>query len=86
MRASSTDSGSAGPANWIEKRIENAIAAPGAMCVIDWNSTCGSPIDPSRSRSVPLSLAVAASIEPSSWEMTSRSLQTDRTHARPSAR
>src|SRR5207253_8075510 len=46
--ASSTDSGRAGPANWIEIRIENAIAAPGAMCVIDWNRTCGRPIDSSR--------------------------------------
>src|SRR6266508_4188305 len=64
--ASSTDNGKAVPANWIEKRIENAIAAPGAMCVIDWNSTCASPIEPSRSRSVPPSLEVAASIKSSS--------------------
>src|SRR5207244_404816 len=46
--ASTTESGSAGPANWIEIRIEKAIAAPGAMCVIDWKRTCGSPIDSSR--------------------------------------
>src|SRR5713226_2268074 len=47
--ANRTASGRAGPANWTEKRIENAIAAPGAMCVIDWKSTCGSPIERSRS-------------------------------------
>lgn len=48
MSASRTDSGSAGPANCTEKRIENAMAAPGAMCVTDWNSTCGRPMEFSR--------------------------------------
>jgi hypothetical protein len=46
--AASTASGSAGPANWTETKIEKAIAAPGAMCVIDWKRTCGSPIECSR--------------------------------------
>jgi hypothetical protein len=36
MSAKTTTSGSAGPENWTETRIENAIPAPGAMCVIDW--------------------------------------------------
>jgi hypothetical protein len=62
--ASTTDSGSAGPANCTEKRIENAIAAPGAMCVIDWKSACGSPIE--RSRNLP-GAAPGASIPASFW-------------------
>src|SRR5437660_9269738 len=48
ISANATESGSAGPANCTENRIEKAIAAPGAMCVIDWKRTCGSPIEPSR--------------------------------------
>ena len=48
ISASRTEIGRAGPANCTENRIENAIAAPGAMCVIDWNSTCGRPIEFSR--------------------------------------
>src|SRR6266545_3056544 len=46
-----TASGSAWPANPTETRIENATAAAGAMCVIDWKRTSGSPIECSRRRS-----------------------------------
>jgi hypothetical protein len=45
ISASPTDSGSACYASGTEMKIEYATAAAGAMCVIDWNSTCGSPID-----------------------------------------
>ena len=43
ISASPTDSGSACCASGTEMKIEYATAAAGAMCVIDWNSTCGRP-------------------------------------------
>src|SRR4051812_37926728 len=46
--ASSTASGSACWASGTEMYSEYATAAAGAMCVIDWNSTCGRPIECSR--------------------------------------
>src|SRR5881227_2625442 len=48
ISASPTDSGSACCACGTEMKIEYATAAAGAMCVIDWKSTCGSPIECSR--------------------------------------
>src|SRR4051794_34419266 len=48
MSARPTDSGSACWASGTEMKIEYATAAAGAMCVIDWNSTCGNPIECSR--------------------------------------
>jgi hypothetical protein len=32
------------PANDVAAPIDNAVATAGAMCVIDWNRTSGSPI------------------------------------------
>src|SRR2546422_3396192 len=63
-RASSTESGRAGPANWIDTKIENAIAAPGAMWVIAWNRTCGSPIASRRSSpgALPASMFASSSV------------------------
>src|SRR4051794_3968155 len=43
-------------------KIEYATAAAGAMCVMDWNRTCGSPIECSRRWSKRLGAAV---VEPS---------------------
>src|SRR5919199_5779383 len=48
ISASATESGSACCASGTEMKIEYATAAAGAMCVIDWNSTWGSPIECSR--------------------------------------
>src|SRR5580765_5886766 len=48
ISASATDSGSACRESGTEMKIEYATAAAGAMCVIDWNSTCQSPIECSR--------------------------------------
>src|SRR6185437_14571790 len=48
ISARPTESGSACCACGTEMKIEYATAAPGAMCVIDWNRTCGSPIECSR--------------------------------------
>jgi hypothetical protein len=48
-----TDSGSAPPARPAPAGIEAAMAAPGAMSVIDWNSTSRRPIASRRSPSVP---------------------------------
>ena len=42
--ASSTDRGRAPPAYSAPAGMEAAMAAPGAMSVIDWNSTSRSPI------------------------------------------
>src|SRR5215210_2722265 len=44
-RARSTESGRTGPANEKPTRREKATAAAGAMCVIDWNSTCAKPME-----------------------------------------
>src|ERR687888_2167899 len=62
--ANTTESGSAGPAKPTETRIEKAIAAPGAMCVIDWKRTCGRPIECSRRWSKVRAGTRAASITP----------------------
>src|SRR3954453_8022889 len=62
ISASPTDSGSACCASGTEMKIEYATAAAGAMCVIDWNSTCGSPIECSRRWSKPRAALVAPSI------------------------
>src|SRR3954447_1404827 len=59
--ASSTASGSACWASGTEMYSEYATAAAGAMCVIDWNSTCGRPIECSR-RCSKLRGVLAASI------------------------
>src|SRR4051794_25328969 len=45
------------PANAVAAPIERAVATAGAMCVIDWNRSSGSPI---ASRSRPLSAVVDA--------------------------
>src|ERR1043165_7034000 len=47
-------------------KIEYATAAAGAMCVIDWKSTCGSPIECSRRWSKRRGAWGAASIDPPS--------------------
>src|SRR5579884_458135 len=65
MSASPTESGSACCATGTEMKIEYATAAAGAMCVIDWNRTCGRPIECSRRCSKRPPDADAASIEPS---------------------
>ena len=44
-----TDSGSVVPEKPMPMPIENARPMPGAMYVIDWNTTSQSPIDPLRS-------------------------------------
>src|SRR5215217_5495022 len=62
MRAKRTASGSAWPAQKTDASIENATAAAGAMCVTDWKSTCGRPIEPSRRWSYCLAGADCASI------------------------
>src|SRR3954469_11655660 len=62
ISASPTESGSACCASGTEMKIEYATAAAGAMCVIDWNSTCGSPIECSRRWSNPRAALVAPSI------------------------
>src|SRR3954453_7793224 len=62
ISASPTDSGSACCASGTEMKIEYATAAAGAMCVIDWNSTCGNPIECSRRWSNPRPALVALSI------------------------
>src|SRR5919106_122252 len=46
--------------------MENATAAAGAMCVTDWKSTCGRPIEPSRRWSNCLAGADCASMPDSS--------------------
>src|SRR5437763_13000874 len=43
-------------------QIEYATAAAGAMCVIDWNRTCGSPIECVRKRSKERDRTAPASI------------------------
>jgi hypothetical protein len=48
ISARPTESGSAWRASGTEMKIEYATAAAGAMCVIDWNRTCASPIECSR--------------------------------------
>src|SRR3954454_20965054 len=48
ISARPTERGSACWASGTEMKIEYATAAAGAMCVIDWNSTCGRPIECSR--------------------------------------
>src|SRR4051812_3594044 len=48
INARPTDSGSACCDCGTEMKIEYATAAAGAMCVIDWKSTCGKPIECSR--------------------------------------
>ena len=50
MRAMTTDSGSVVPEKLMPMPIENARPMPGAMYVIDWNTTSRSPIDPLRRR------------------------------------
>src|SRR4051812_43570552 len=60
--ASSTDSGSACWASGTDMNSEYATAAAGAMCVIDWNSTCGRPIECSRRCSKLRGPALAPSI------------------------
>ena len=56
--AKTTASGSAPPANAAPAGIDAAIAAPGAMSVIDWNSTSRKPIASRRRPSpVPASLS-----------------------------
>src|SRR5919198_2790321 len=62
ISARPTDSGSACWASGTEMKIEYATAAAGAMCVIDWNRTCGSPIECSRRCSKPRAGLLAASI------------------------
>src|SRR4051812_22627762 len=62
ISARPTDSGSACRASGTEMKIEYATAAAGAMCVIDWNSTCGRPIECSRRWSKPRAALVAPSI------------------------
>src|SRR3954447_10600942 len=62
ISARPTDSGSACWASGTEMKIEYATAAAGAMCVIDWNSTCGNPIECSRRWSNPRAALVAPSI------------------------
>src|SRR3954466_14899147 len=62
ISARPTDSGSACWASGTEMKIEYATAAAGAMCVIDWNSTWGSPIECSRRWSNPRAALVALSI------------------------
>src|SRR3954447_12028005 len=64
IRASPTESGRAWRASGTEMKIEYATAAAGAMCVIDWKSTCGSPIECSRRCSKRRGSVVAASIRP----------------------
>jgi hypothetical protein len=64
ISANSTESGSGAPAKPTETRIEKAIAAPGAMCVIDWKRTCGRPIECSRRWSKVRAGTRAASITP----------------------
>src|SRR5581483_6444207 len=64
ISASATESGSACCACGTEMKIEYATAAAGAMCVIDWNSTCGRPIECSRRCSKRGELAVVDSISP----------------------
>jgi len=44
-RAKITEIGKTGPANEKPTRRENATAAAGAMCVIDWNRTCAKPME-----------------------------------------
>src|SRR5215208_1165880 len=44
-RAKSTESGKTGPAKLNPTKSEKATAAAGAMCVIDWNSTCAKPME-----------------------------------------
>src|SRR3954453_3117385 len=67
IRASPTDSGRACCGKGTEMKIEYATAAAGAMCVMDWNRTCGSPIECSRRWSKRLGAAgVEASID-TSW-------------------
>src|SRR5919204_1832446 len=51
ISARPTESGSACCASGTEMKIEYATAAAGAMCVIDWKSTCGRPIECTRKRS-----------------------------------
>src|SRR3954452_8549590 len=62
ISARPTESGSACRASGTEMKIEYATAAAGAMCVIDWNSTCGSPIECSRRWSKPRAALGAPSI------------------------
>src|SRR5690348_4318041 len=64
ISARPTDSGSACCACGTEMKIEYATAAAGAMCVIDWKRTCGSPIECSRRCSKRPPLVDAASIVP----------------------
>src|SRR5947199_7069972 len=64
ISARPTESGSACCDCGTEMKIEYATAAAGAMCVIDWNRTCGSPIECSRRCSKRPPLGVAASIVP----------------------
>src|SRR5207253_8280054 len=66
ISARPTESGSACCEYRTEMKIEYATAAAGAMCVIDWKSTWGSPIECSRRCSKRLGPAVVASIGPSS--------------------
>src|SRR5690242_10404840 len=47
-------------------KMEYATAAAGAMCVIDWKSTCGSPIECSRRWSKRRGASGAASMDPPS--------------------
>jgi len=63
--AISTDSGSAPPAYAAPAGIEAAMAAPGAMSVIDWNNTSRRPIASRRSpgaeaEAVPSMVAMAS--------------------------
>src|SRR6478672_1395940 len=69
ISARPTESGSACCDCGTEMKIEYATAAAGAMCVIDWKSTCGRPIECSRRwsnrRSPP---GAATAISPSLWD------------------
>src|SRR5580765_8830658 len=79
IRASPTDSGSACLEYGTEMKIEYATAAAGAMCVIDWNSTCQSPIECSRRWSKRRgSPAVAASMDASFVGSRSPAILSDR--------
>src|SRR5207302_2219114 len=74
MSASPTDSGSACCACGTEMKIEYATAAAGAMCVIDWNSTCGSPIECSRrcsKRASPASITPPSNVEDGGFDQRS---------------
>lgn len=61
MSANTTESGSAPPASTAPAGIEAAIAAPGAMSVMLWNSTSRSPMAFRRSpRAAGLEVLVSA--------------------------